>query len=84
MAKDEIRSQLALAERHLRDREWWIHQWSIADAYLFYIETTVERFGIDMAGFPSLAAHIDRMKARPATQRTLAWEEQATKQLQAA
>jgi glutathione S-transferase len=80
MAKEEARQQLAIAEKHMRDREWWIHTWSVADAYLFYIETTIERFGIPVAGYPSLAAHAERMKARPAVQRTLAWEEQAQKQ----
>ncbi len=80
IAKDEARMQLAIAEKHMRDREWWIHAWSVADAYLFYIETAAERFGIPIGGFPSLAAHVERMKARPAVQRILAWEEQATAQ----
>ena len=80
MAKEEALHQLALAETHMRDREWWIHTWSVADAYLFYIETAMERFGIPAASFPALAVHTERMKARPAVQRVLAWEEQAQKQ----
>ena len=84
MAKEEIRSNLTIAERHMQGREWWIHQWSVADAYLFYITMNAARQQIELAAFPSLEAHAERMKGRPATQRVLAWDDQAMAQMQAA
>jgi glutathione S-transferase len=84
IARDDIHSNLAIADRHMRDREWWIHEWSAADAYLFYIEGNALRQGLELSAFPALAAHEERMRRRPSVQRTLAWEKEAMEQLQAA
>jgi glutathione S-transferase len=84
MAGDEFKANLQLADRHIAGRTWWIDRWSVADAYLFYIVGLAKARGVDALPYSALMAHTERMKARPATQRVLAWEEQTVAQLQAA
>ena len=84
MAADEFRANLAIAERHMTDRTWWLHSWSVADAYLFYIMGLAKARGIESSTYTALLAHTARMTDRPATQRVLAWEGEAMSRLQAA
>ena len=46
--------------------------YSVCDAYLFTIDGWLEGDGVSFADFPTLAAHRDRVLARPATARVLA------------
>ena len=63
---------LVLADRKLGKREWVLERYSIADIHLFRLYW---RFVFDGHSepemFPNLAAHYDRMMARPAVQRTI-------------
>ena len=47
-------------------------QFTVADPYLHTISRWLERDGVDLAGFPRIAAHFAAMSARPALQRALA------------
>lgn len=47
-------------------------RYGIADAYLFTIARWLEGDGVDLAALPRVAAHMARMRARPAVQRALA------------
>lgn len=69
-----IRDNMALANTHLAGRTWWLDEWSVADAYLYYMAADAAVQGVDLAGFGHLAAHATAMEARPAVQRMLAWE----------
>ncbi|HEY1751052.1 MAG TPA: glutathione S-transferase family protein [Caulobacteraceae bacterium] len=61
-----------LADQRLGEREWAVDGYSIADIHLFRLYW---RFAASLnpppAAFPHLAAHHDRMLARPAVVRTL-------------
>ena len=46
--------------------------YTICDPYLFTVAGWLERDGIDPAGFPKIADHFARMKARPAVSKVLA------------
>lgn len=52
----------------------WVlgEQYSVADGYLFTLSGWLEGDGVDMAQFPRLLAHRERMAQRPAVQRALA------------
>jgi len=52
----------------------WVlgEDYSICDPYLFTLAGWLEGDGIDIAQFPKLAAHSDRMRARPAVSKVLA------------
>jgi glutathione S-transferase len=68
---DHARSVFAIADRRLGTREWALGRYSIADIHLFRL---FWRFKNALhpapAEFPNLAAHYERMMARPAVQRT--------------
>jgi glutathione S-transferase len=61
----------ALADRRLGDRTWALGRYSIADIHLFRLYWRFANSAKPAPGsFPNLAAHYDRMMARPAVQRT--------------
>lgn len=47
-------------------------QYTVADGYLFTIGTWLEGDGVDIARFPKVHAHAQRVQERPAVQRALA------------
>ena len=57
------------------DGEWVIGDaYSVADPYLFVFSGWLAGDGVDIARFPKVADHFQRMARRPAVQRVLAWE----------
>lgn len=63
-----------LIERHyLGDGPWMLgEQYSVADGYLFTVASWLKSDGVDIAQFPKVHAHSQRMAQRPAVQRALA------------
>ena len=70
--KDKVASNMAdccaLIEEHWLDRGPWVmgEAFSVADAYLFTIAGWLQGDGVDIAYFPRLADHYQRMQLRPA------------------
>jgi glutathione S-transferase len=62
----------AALDKALEGKEFAVGKFSIADAALFYVEFWAKRVGIALP--PNCAAHLERMLARPAVQRTLTAE----------
>ena len=62
----------ALMNKALEGKDYAVGPYSIADSALFYVEFWAGRVGIPLP--PNCAAHLDRMKARPAVQRVLQQE----------
>ncbi|MDZ5458000.1 glutathione S-transferase family protein [Azohydromonas lata] len=63
----------SLLEIQLGAGPWVLgERYSVADAYLFTLTGWMDGDGVDMARFPSLQAHHERMARRPAVQRALA------------
>ena len=60
-------------ERHyLGDGPWVLgEQYTVADGYLFTVAGWLKSDGVDIARFPKVHAHSQRMAARPAVQRAL-------------
>jgi glutathione S-transferase len=66
------REVFGIAERRLAGSEWTVGCYSIADIHLFRLYWRfVNSLNPNLADFPGLSAHYDRMMARPAVQRTL-------------
>jgi glutathione S-transferase len=74
-AREDLREGFAILERRLEDREWLFDDWSIVDAYAFYIWFRVVGSGLDGSEFPLYAAHARRCEARPSVSRVLDREE---------
>jgi len=63
----------ALIERDMLAGPWVLGSaYSVCDAYLFTITRWLAADGVDVARFPGVQAHSQRMGARPAVQRVLA------------
>jgi len=69
---EETRSAFAAADRRLGKRDWALGRYSVADIHLFRLYWRF-RNALHPAPeeLPHLAAHYDRMMARPAVRRTL-------------
>ena len=63
-----------LIERHYLGEGPWVlgEQYSVADGYLFTVASWLKSDGVDIAQFPKVHAHSQRMAQRPAVQRALA------------
>ncbi|MBV7543556.1 glutathione S-transferase family protein [Acidovorax sp. sic0104] len=60
-------------EQHYLQGPWVLGEhYSVADAYLFTIAGWLKSDGVDIARFPKVADHYQRVAARPAVQRALA------------
>ena len=67
-----MRDGFALIEADLTG-EWAMGDaYTVADPYLFTFAGWLESDGVDIASFPRVQAHFERMKTRPAVQRALA------------
>ena len=57
----------------LEERDWWYgDDWSIMDAYIYWVWFRITGVGFPGSDYPNWAAHADRMETRPAIQRALA------------
>jgi len=63
----------ALIEAHWLDRGPWVmgEQYTVADGYLFTVSSWLAGDGVDIAQFPRVADHYQRMQLRPAVQAAL-------------
>ena len=73
-----------LINDRLADRPWWYgDNWSVVDAYLYWIYWRCAGADYDISPFGNYSAHAERIEQRPATQRALAREAEAKAQLEA-
>ena len=70
--REMIEKAFAIIDEKLKGKEYVSGPFSIADCALFYVEFWAGRVKIPLPA--NLAAHLERMKARPAVQRTLSAE----------
>jgi len=65
----------ALIERDMVKGPWVMgEQYTVCDPYLFTLAAWLEGDSVDIAQFPKVADHYQRMSARPAVQKVLAEE----------
>ena len=73
-----------LIEARLGDQAWWYgDDWSVMDAYLYWVFWRVKGAEFNVEPFPHYADHAERIEARPSVQRALAREAEAVKTLEA-
>jgi glutathione S-transferase len=77
MAIGAMRANFELIDRRLESGSWILGDWSIVDAYLFWIWDQAAAGGLDGSGFRHYADHAARMAARPSVQRALRREAEA-------
>ncbi|MDR3453085.1 MAG: glutathione binding-like protein [Rhodoferax sp.] len=68
----EARRLLEVLDRRLRGRDYLADEYSISDIACYPWVSGTRGIGIEVAGMPSLAAWIERIRARPAVERAVA------------
>jgi glutathione S-transferase len=69
-------ARLARLDAHLRDREFLLDDFSVADAYLFTVLNWNLATPVDLSRWPANKSYYERLKQRPSIARALK-EEQA-------
>jgi glutathione S-transferase len=77
MAVGAMRANFELIDRRLEGGSWILGDWSIVDAYLFWIWDQAAAGGLDGSGFRHYADHAAQMVTRPSVQRALRREAEA-------
>jgi len=62
-------SRLSWVARHLRDREFLLERFSVADAYLFAVLNWTVATPVDLRPWPALLEYQARLRTRPAIER---------------
>ena len=83
-ASEGMREYFQVVEERLGGSDWWYgDNWSVVDAYLYWVFWRVEGAEFPVADFPRYFGHARRMEQRPAVQRAMAREAEAERQLEA-
>jgi len=79
---NQLRFPFDLIERRLASGGWWYPtEWSVMDAYLYWVWFRVNGAGFPGGDYPAYADHARRMEALPQVQRMLARDAEALEQL---
>ncbi len=70
--KEIVEKGFATLNAALEGKDYAVGTFSVADSAIFYVEFWAGRMGMTLP--PNCAAHLERMKARPAVQRTMQQE----------
>lgn len=82
MAEAAMRPNFELINSRLEDNKWWYGDtWSAVDAYVNWIWFRVAGTSFDVTHFPNIARHDDAMLQRPAVERALKRNAEATAEL---
>jgi len=85
LAKQAMAPNFAIIEQRLERGGWALGEWSMLDAYYYWVwYRTCVGSDFDARPYPHYAAHAQRVEQRPSVQRALAREQAAMAQLSAA
>lgn len=76
-AREKIPLRFGHLENHLRNHEFLLDHFTVADAYLFTVLNWASYVRVDLSPWPSVKAYFERLKARPSVARALAEEMEA-------
>jgi glutathione S-transferase len=83
-ACESMREYFQLIEDRLQDYDWWYgNQWSVMDAYIYWVFWRVEGANFPINDYPRFCDHAQRMSERPSTIRAIAREDIMTAELEA-
>lgn len=60
----------------LAGREYFFDRWCAADSHFFWTWRRAIQFGLDFSNYRNCVAHYERMRQRPAVEKTLDFEKQ--------
>jgi len=80
---EAMNEYFSLINDRLADHPWWYgDQWSVVDAYLYWIYWRCDGADFNVEPYANYTAHASRMEDRPSTQRALARESELQAQLE--
>ena len=75
---------MQMTEKRLEDGPWWYGEnWSVLDAYLYWVWWRISGVGFPDAGFPNIRRHLELSEQRPAVQRAMQREAENNEVLKA-
>jgi glutathione S-transferase len=77
LAAEALAANFTLVERRLASQPWMLGQWSVLDAFVFWIQDQARESGFDTAAYPNLADHARRTLTQPPVVRALQREAEA-------
>jgi glutathione S-transferase len=73
--RDRIASRFQWVDGELKGKQYLMgDNFSVADGYLFVVSRWAKPMGIELAKYPNLAAHHERVAARPAVREAMEFE----------
>lgn len=66
---ERYQSRLAYLNDHLRDREYLLDRFSVADAYLYAVLNWTVPTRVDLTAWPAIKSYHERLQARPSIAR---------------
>lgn len=81
LAAIAIRPHFEIIDRTLSASPWMLGDWSVADAYIYWVWFRAVGSGLDGSMYPHIAEHAQRMEKRPSVVRALEREERAQIQM---
>lgn len=75
---EKLNKEASFVDDALSKSTWWYGEtWSIVDVYIYWVFSTAAKGAFELDDYPGLAAHAERVRARPSFQRALAKEQAA-------
>jgi len=76
IATDGLFENFRIAADMLTGREYFFDHFTAPDAHFFWCCRRSMQLGVDISGFPNVAAHFKRMHERPSVKKLLAFEKE--------
>ena len=78
IATEVLREQFEIGDDRLAGREYFFEHFTAPDAHFFWCCRRAGQLGVDLSGFPNVAAHYRRMQERPSSRKLLAYEKEVS------
>jgi glutathione S-transferase len=76
LAEEPLFETFAIADDMLAGREFFFDHFTAPDAHFFWCFRRAGQFKLDLSQFTNCTTHFERVKARPSTQKLLAFEKE--------
>jgi len=75
-ATEALFENFRIGDVMLAGREYFFDHFTAPDAHFFWCCRRATQLGVDISGFPNVAAHFKRMQERPSVKKLLAYEKE--------
>lgn len=83
-ATENLFENFKIGDDLLAGREFFFDHFTAPDAHFFWCCRRATQLGVDISGFPAVAAHFKRMQERPSVKQLVAYEKEVNEKFAAA